>query len=584
MNSFYSTLYGRFANLQIDQLYSARLRYPTANTFPSLKIGSKISDCTVGIPRVRITKNSISYGLFSFPDNEFGNATLIKVCLSSTALLSAKSIFSWIYRDYITKWIAAKQDPLRAQYTINVILDAIAKKRIKDVEGNKGFNSLIRTADLLSAVLISPNVKDFSVMTQAAIASSIAKIPMNGPKQMTTIVEAFESYLANLTVNPSAIVETLKSRIPEDGGIPQPLQISEAESGWKDVARIADNLFFVLTQVSGRWHDIYLPYSHPLQFNAATIKPISIFQARLISQDDYTKIRDLANIKEDEGNEEEWLELYYELMKEEKRNQKMEDTLEEATQNLNFTAATMPTADFVSFHNLHAELLPSIRRMTDRVRQVKNAFDDNANQESGTLDMQSVIQAMAQRVQRNDLFSRDENLSKDECWTILIDSSLSLSGSSRQIKAIAICLAESANQTLGQGNPWAMYTFSDDFYCIKDYDEQYDNMVKARIGGLKQNGLSLIPDALKAACNLARKHAKDKNFIILVSDGVPSGYVGIEKDLTLAINQISKTGVNIAGIGVGSSTIKKAIRNAKIVDEPLDLVNGFMDMYTELAS
>jgi nitric oxide reductase activation protein len=262
----------------------------------------------------------------------------------------------------------------------------------------------------------------------------------------------------------------------------------------------------------------------------------------------------------------------------------MEGDLEDATKNLNFNAASLPTADFVSFHNLHAELLPSIRRMIDRVRQVKNAFDDNANQESGTLDMQSVIQAMAQRVQRNDLFCRDENLSKDECWTILIDSSLSLSGSSRQIKAIAICLAESANQTLGQGNPWAMFTFSDDFYCIKNYEEPYDNMVKARIGGLKQSGLSYIPDALKAATNLAKKHAKDKNFIILVSDGVPSGYIGIEKDFTLTLNQIAKTGVNIAAIGVGSSTIKKVVRNAKVVDEPLDLVNGFMDMYSELAS
>jgi Mg-chelatase subunit ChlD len=222
--------------------------------------------------------------------------------------------------------------------------------------------------------------------------------------------------------------------------------------------------------------------------------------------------------------------------------------------------------------------------MIDRVRQVKNAFDDNPNQESGTLDMQAVIQAMAQKTQRNDLFSRDENLGKDECWTILIDSSLSLSGSSRQIKAIAICLAESANQTLGQGNPWAMFTFSDDFYCIKNYEEPYDNMVKARIGGLKQSGLSYIPDALKAATNLAKKYAKDKNFIMLVSDGVPSGYIGIEKDFTLTLNQIAKTGTNIAAIGVGSSTIKKAIRNAKVVDEPLDLVNGFMDMYTELAS
>jgi nitric oxide reductase activation protein len=228
--------------------------------------------------------------------------------------------------------------------------------------------------------------------------------------------------------------------------------------------------------------------------------------------------------------------------------------------------------------------LPSIRKIIDRVRQVKNAFDDNNYQESGVLDLQLVIQNMAQKSQRSDVFARDENLSKDETWTILIDSSLSLSGSSKQIRAIAICLAESANQTLGQGNPWAMFAFSDEFYCIKDYDEPYNNSVKSRIGGLTQSGLSYIPDALRAGRNLARKHAKDKNFIILVSDGVPSGYPDIEKELRLAIMELARNGVNLAAIGVGTNTITKTIRNARVVDEPADLIKGFMDLYSDLAS
>jgi nitric oxide reductase NorD protein len=211
-------------------------------------------------------------------------------------------------------------------------------------------------------------------------------------------------------------------------------------------------------------------------------------------------------------------------------------------------------------------------------------MDDNLYQESGTLDLQLVIQSMATKTLRSDVFARDENLSKDECWTILIDSSLSLSGSSRQIKAIAICLAESANHTLGSGSKWAMFAFSDEFYCIKDYDEQYDNSVKSRIGGLNQSGLSYIPDALRAASKLCRKHARDKTFIILVSDGVPSGYPGIEKDLRNAIMELSRTGINLAAIGVGTSTITKAVRNAKVVDEPADLIKGFMEIYTDLAS
>lgn len=583
MNSFYTTLFSRFSNLQLENRFSARLRYPTSNSLPSLKVGSKISDCIVGIPKIRFSPKSISHGLFVLPNDEFGEVSIVKVCLASACLLSAKSLFYWIFRDYIKKWLNSKEDALRAQYVMNIILDIIARKRVKEVEGTKVYNSIIRTADLLSAALISPKIKDFSVMSQAALASSMLKVPMNVPRQINTTVEAFEGYLVNLSMNPSAIVETLKSRTPEEGKNDS-LQISEQESGWEDLTRIADNLYFVITKLSGKWHDVYLPYSHPLTTVTGSIQPASIFQNKLISLDDYVRIRTLAGIKESDGNNEEWLQIYYELMKEEKRNEKMEEALEAAAKNLNFTAAKLPTDDFVSFYNLHAELLPNIRRMIDRVRQAKNALDDNPLQESGSLDMQLVIQSIATGVQRNDVFNRDENLSKDESWTILIDSSLSLSGSSRQIKAIAICLAESANQTLGYGNPWAMFTFSDEFFCIKDYDEPYDNLVKARIGGLKQSGLSYIPDALKAASNLARKHSKEKNFIILVSDGVPSGYIGIERELTLAINAIARSGINLAAIGVGSNTIKKAIRTAKVVDEPIDLVNGFMDLYSELAS
>jgi hypothetical protein len=465
---------------------------------------------------------------------------------------------------------------------MNIILDTLAKKRLKELEGGQPYK-LVRSADLLSAALLSSKSQDFSVLTQVALASSILKVPINVPRQITEIVDAFQTSLNALSINTSSIVRNLKSHISEDGNNDS-LQVSRDESHWDEISKIADALYSITLKVHGRWHDVYLPYSHQLPTVLSAIKSASIFQRKTISKDEYNMIRSSAGIKENDDNDEEWLQICYEFMAEEKRNLKMEDTLEDATKNLNFAKAALPKGDFVNFHNVYGELLPSIRKIIDRVRQVKNAFDDNNYQESGVLDLQLVIQNMAQKSQRSDVFARDENLSKDETWTILIDSSLSLSGSSKQIRAIAICLAESANQTLGQGNPWAMFAFSDEFYCIKDYDEPYNNSVKSRIGGLTQSGLSYIPDALRAGRNLARKHAKDKNFIILVSDGVPSGYPDIEKELRLAIMELARNGVNLAAIGVGTNTITKTIRNARVVDEPADLIKGFMDLYSDLAS
>jgi len=582
MNSFYSILYSRFSELQIDQTFSTRLRYPLKNALPILKVGPKISDCVVGIPRIRFSKDLVSYSLFTFPDNEFGEVAALKACFASTYVLGAKSVLSWIYQDYIKKWLALKQDPLRAHYVVNIILDTLAKKRLKELEDGQP-SKLVRSADLLSAALLSSKSQDFSVLTQVALTSAILKVPLNVPRQISETVDAFQSALSTLSVNPNSIVKTLKSRFSVDENNDS-LQVSREESHWDEISKIADGLYSTTLKVHGRWHDVYLPYSHQLPTLLSAMKPASIFQRKTISQNEYNIIRSSAGIKESDDDNEEWLQLCYEFMAEEKRNTKMEDSLEDATKNLNFAKAALPKGDFVNFHNVYGELLPSIRKMIDRVRQVKNAFDDNSYQESGVLDLQLVIQNMAQKTQRTDVFARDENLSKDETWTILIDSSLSLSGSSKQVRAIAICLAESANQTLGQGNPWAMFAFSDEFYCIKDYDEPYNNSVKSRIGGLTQSGLSYIPDALRAARNLARKHAKDKNFIILVSDGVPSGYPDIEKELKVAIMELARSGVNLAAVGVGTNTITKTIRNARVVDEPADLIKGFMDLYADLAS
>jgi len=582
MNSFYSILYNRFSDLQIDQEFSTRLRYPTKNALPILKVGPKISDCIVGIPRMRVSNDLVSYGLFTFPDNEFGEVSALKTCFASIHVLSVKSVLFWIYQDYIKKWLAIKQDPLRANYVMNIILDTLAKKRLKELEDGQPYK-LVRTADLFSAALLSSKSQDFSVMTQVALASSFLKVPLNVPRQITETVDAFQSALNTLSVNPTSIFKNLKSRISDDGNNDS-LQVKKEELHWDEIAKIADTMYSITLKVHGKWHDVYLPYSHQLPTVLSATKSASIFQRKTISRDEYVMIRNSAGIKEGDDNNEEWLQICYEFMAEEKRNAKMEDTLEDATKHLNFAKATLPKGDFVNFHNLYGELLPNIRKMTERVRQVKNAFDDNSYQESGNLDLQLVIQNMSTKSQRSDVFARDENLSKDEAWTILIDSSLSLSGSSRQIRAIAICLAESANQTLGQGNPWAMFAFSDEFHCIKDYDEHYDNSIKARIGGLTQSGLSYIPDALRAARNLARKHTKDKNFIILVSDGVPSGYPDIEKEFRLAIMELARNGVNLAAIGVGTNTITKTIRTAKVVDEPTDLVKGFMDLYADLAS
>jgi hypothetical protein len=153
----------------------------------------------------------------------------------------------------------------------------------------------------------------------------------------------------------------------------------------------------------------------------------------------------------------------------------------------------------------------------------------------------------------------------------------------RELQSIALCIAEAAKEIIG-ANPWGMFAFSDDLFCIKDFTEPYDSLAKARIGGLVPGGLSHIPDAIRTCRNLLVEHAKERNYIILVSDGLPSGYPGIEKEFASSVRELRASGIALAAIGVGGSRIKNVIPTAKPISGPAEVAKAFSEIYFSLSS
>ena len=578
MNSFYSTLYGKFAGLQVEQTFSARFVYPANGGMPFLKGGSEISDCVVGVPAVHAAKNAISFGPFAFPDSEFGQEFSVKLAVASTCLLSAKSVFYWLYRPHLKEWIASKPDPLRAGYIANVILDVLARKRIQEVEGKQFYRDVLGAADALAALLLSHRSNDYSKMTQTALASFLLQVPVRAPTVVLKTAQDFVSELGKISISTAKIASLVRDRSAENNP-----EISELESGWAELGLVAEALYAIAARLPGKWHSVYLPYSNSI---ARGDKPaIEIFEGRAITEDEFARARQqpAGSGPDDNSMMASWGETFFEMVREENRRERLMEKMRKAARNLNFGEIGFPTSDFVSYYKLFAELSPQIRRMIERVRMVKNVLDEDTFQESGSIDLQVAIQAVASESPRNDMFIRDENLLKNECWTILVDSSLSLSGSSRQVKTLSICLAETAREVIGSGT-WGMFAFSDELYCIKDFTEHYDAQAKARIGGLAQRGLSHIPDAIRACRSLAAEHAKDRNYLILVSDGLASGYPGIEQELTNSIKELGKYGIDLAVIGIGGASIKKLARRAKVINEPEEIVKEFLDLYNDLSS
>ncbi len=571
-------LYGKFADLQVDQSFSARFTYPAKGPIPSLKVGKGILDCTIKIPQIRVANGTISYGLFLFTDGEFGQAAAVRLAVASTCLLSGKAVFYWLYRNYLNEWLASKEDEIRASYVINVIFDTLARERIRQVEGEEFYADTMQNADLLASTLLPCRPKNFGILTQATLASFILNVSAYAPTAIINTAKSFISKLNALAYDPSRLVDIIRDRISNNNNNTV-VEIGRAESGWDHVVKLADTLYAIIDKVPGKWHSVYLPYSNVLV--AGNLE--STFESKIVTEKEFAAIKRRAMNRDHASNDTVWQEIFFELLREEKRNEKTLSRLSRATRNLNFGTVGFPTSDYVSYYSLQNELGPQIRRVIERVSLIKNALDENAFEESGSIDLQVAIQAVASETRRDDIFIKDENLLKNESWTILIDSSLSLSGSSKQLKAVSICLGETANQVMGSSNPWAMFAFSDEFYCIKDFTEPYDSQVKARVGGLAQNGLSHIPDAIRSCRALIGEHSKDRNYLILVSDGIPSGYPGIEADFSASVKELGKYGINLAAIGMGGSAIKKAIRNARTIDTPADIVKEFIEIYQNLS-
>jgi nitric oxide reductase activation protein len=242
-----------------------------------------------------------------------------------------------------------------------------------------------------------------------------------------------------------------------------------------------------------------------------------------------------------------------------------------------------PKEDYAEYVRTRARLIGPIRLILDQLRAVKSNLDENIL-ESGNVDMPLAIQAIASRSKRTDVFTQEETQIKSEAWAILIDSSKSLETFAKDVQEMAVCLAEVAKDLIPNHNSWACYSFNENFYIVKDFSEIYGMRTKSRIGGLDSGLKTYLPDALRLAANRLKTTQEEIKVLLVASDGFPLGYEGIDEDLVSAIQQINKSGIQLIGMGVGSSSIKKYFRSNCLISSPFDLMKQFVKIYIELAS
>jgi len=263
----------------------------------------------------------------------------------------------------------------------------------------------------------------------------------------------------------------------------------------------------------------------------------------------------------------------------EKAMRKILSKYREMGQKTRFKDFVFPDHDYAEFLRRKAVHSKTIRRITNRLALYYNLSGEDFRREAGIIDLQEAIQVIASQQQRSDIFVEDTLRYRAQAWGILVDVSLSLESFAGEVKDVILCLTEVSRKLFHDSRSLGVYAFDDKFYIIKDFTENHNRTVCARIGGIKHSGMTYLADGIQMAVESLKRRYEESKILIVVSDGFPTGYRGAAEKAREQINAALKSGINMIGIGIDSRGIKDYFPVHCIVRTPYELMKKFVDTF-----
>jgi hypothetical protein len=246
-----------------------------------------------------------------------------------------------------------------------------------------------------------------------------------------------------------------------------------------------------------------------------------------------------------------------------------------------FKSVSFPDEDYTQYLRARSLMQGASRRLMDALRSALDLLDEDPRQEMGQLDLSAVIQAMASNKPATDVFSLDEYLKQSFAWSIVFDVSASMKVRGEYGRALAISVGEVAKELMTDPTSWSFFGFSDRLHILKDSSESYSKAVRSRIGGLKFDGLTYMPDAVHVAGKMLAKRFEEQRILIVISDGWPYGYTNMPIALKEDVDDLLRKGVIVFGIGVETDRMNNFFRFHTSVYTQKDLVNRFAKVYID---
>ena len=270
-------------------------------------------------------------------------------------------------------------------------------------------------------------------------------------------------------------------------------------------------------------------------------------------------------------------------LKEKHSTNKMMRQYDALARNLQFDKIEINTENFGDYLRVRNESSKLLKKLRNQLKLVSNVINDPSSMDVGMIEMQKAIQAEAMEDSSVQIFEQDTNSRQNENWVIIFDTSASMKLKFEEMKKLTLCLSETADELNANKGKWGMYSFNNDFLVVKDHGENYNQQVKARIGGIENKGLSLIPDAITMGTRILNADLMtEKKYLIIITDGQSLGYSDIDESYKTALANARKAGISIIGIGLPEGTTK--YYSATINDTELrKTVANFIESYTSLS-
>ena len=249
-----------------------------------------------------------------------------------------------------------------------------------------------------------------------------------------------------------------------------------------------------------------------------------------------------------------------------------------------FKGVSFAEEDYTQYLRARSLVQGASRRLLDILRSAFNYLDEDPRQEMGQLDLAAVIQSLASNKPATDVFVLDEYLKPNFAWSLIFDVSNSMQVKGEYGRALAIAVAEAAKELMTDPTSWTFFGFSDRLYIIKDSTESYSKRVRGRIGGLRFEGLTFLPDAITIAGKMLAKRFEEQRCLIIISDGWPYGYPNMPMALKECVDDLLKKGVIVIGIGVETKRMGNFFQLHASVFTPKDLINKFGSVYANASA